>query len=132
MPKTVYKKDLLYPELSYKIVGCAYEVFNEIGGGHKEKAYQNAMSIALTSQLIAFTEQHYFPILFKGAVVEKGFFDFFIEGKVIVELKALGRFTKGHIDQVINYLNNSEIKLALLISFGQDEVRVKRIVNFKS
>ena len=37
MTKTVYKNDLLYPELSYKIVGCAYEVFNEIGGGHKEK-----------------------------------------------------------------------------------------------
>ena len=132
MTKTVYKKDLLYPELSYQVVGCTYEVFNEIGGGHKEKAYQNAMQISLTSKNIKFSEQLYFPVLFKGQVIEKGYFDLFVDEKIIVELKSLGRFTKGHIDQVINYLNNSGIKLALLISFGQDEVRVKKLINFKS
>ena len=131
MTKTVYKKDLLFPELSYKIVGCAYEVFNEIGGGHKEKAYQNAMRMALTEKALNFTEQHYYPVLFRNSVVERGFFDFFIEEKILVELKSLGRFTKGDFDQVNNYLTNSGIKLALLITFGQDEVRIKRMVNFK-
>ncbi len=132
MTKTVYKKDLLFPELSYEIVGCAYEVFNEIGGGHKEKTYQNAMRIALSAKGIKFTEQLYYPVLFKSSVVEKGFFDFFVEDKIVVELKSLGRFTKGDFDQVNNYLNNSGIKLALLITFGQDEVRIKRMVNFKT
>ncbi len=40
------RSDLIYPELSYKIIGCAYEVFNSIGGGHKEIVYQKAMDIA--------------------------------------------------------------------------------------
>ena len=131
MTKTVYKQDLLYPELSYKIVGRAYEVFNEIGGGHKEKAYQNAMRISFQEQKIKFSEELCYPVIFKTKTVEKGRFDFLVEGKIIVELKALSFFSKGHIDQVLNYLNNSGIKLALLISFGQNEVRVKRIVNFK-
>ena len=48
------RKDLIYPELSYKIVGCAYEVFNEIGGGHKEKTYQNAMKISFTEHTLNF------------------------------------------------------------------------------
>ena len=131
MTKTVYKKDLLFPELSYKIVGCAYEVFNAIGGGHKEKTYQNAMRIALREAGMKFTEQHYYPVVFSKIPVERGFFDFFIEESILVELKSLGRFTKGDFDQVNNYLGNSGIKLALLITFGQDEVRIKRMVNFK-
>lgn len=131
MTRTVYKKDLLYPELSYEIVGCAYQVFNEIGGGHKEKTYQNAMRIALTNKNLNFTEQLYYPVKFDNKVVEKGFFDFFVEEKIIVELKSLGRFTKGDFDQTVNYLENSGVKLALLITFGQDEVRIKRIINFK-
>ena len=132
MTKTVYKKDLLYPELSYQIVGCAYEVFNEIGGGHKEKTYQKAMRIAFNAQKIKFSEELTCPVLFKDEIVEKGRFDLFVEEKIVVELKALSFFSKGHIDQVINYLNNSGTKLALLIAFGQNEVRVKRIVNFKT
>jgi len=43
----VERKDLIYPDLSYKIIGCAFEVFNSIGGGHKESVYQNAMEVAL-------------------------------------------------------------------------------------
>ena len=132
MVKTIYKEDLLYPELSYKIVGCAYEVFNAIGGGHKEKTYQNAMRISFEEKGIKFSEELTYPVIFKSKTIEKGRFDFFVEEKIVIELKALSFFSKGHIDQVLNYLNNSGVKLGLLISFGQNEVRVKRIVNFKS
>ncbi len=47
MPAVIHKKDLLYPELSYQIVGCAYDVFNELGFGHPEKFYQRAFAEAL-------------------------------------------------------------------------------------
>ena len=132
MPKTIYKKDLIYPELSYAIVGCAFDVFNELGGGHREKVYQKAMKLAFQNKLIAFKEQFYYPLKYKHDTMEKGFFDFLMEEKIIVELKSLGFFTKGNYDQVKYYMNDSGLKLALLITFGQNEVRSKRVVNFKA
>jgi hypothetical protein len=53
-----------------------------------------------------------------------------VEEKIVVELKSAGKFSKSNYDQVINYLNVSKIKLALLVSFGTEEVRCKRVVNF--
>ncbi len=126
------RKDLIYPELSYKIIGCAYEVFNSIGGGHKESVYQNAMKLALKEKDLNFAEQLYYPVKFKEIVVGKNFFDFHVEEKIVVEIKSANRFTKANYDQVLNYLNVSDLKLALLITFGADEVRCKRVVNFKT
>lgn len=126
------RKDLIFPELSYKIIGCAYDVFNSIGGGHKEVVYQKAMFVALKEIGLNFTEQLYYPVKYNNVVVGKNFFDFHVEEKIIVELKSTSRFTKPHYDQVLNYLNVSDIKLALLISFGKEEVRCKRVVNFKT
>jgi GxxExxY protein len=124
--------DLIYPDLSYQIIGCAYDVFNSIGGGHKEIVYQRAMSLALKAKGVMYTEQHYYPVKYNDTVVGKNFFDFYIEEKIVVELKSASRFTKPNYDQVLNYLNISNIKLALLISFGAEEVRCKRVVNFKT
>ncbi len=126
------RKDIIYPELSYKIIGCAYDVFNSLGGGHKEIVYQKSMSIALTKANLNYSEQLYYPVKYNDVVVGKNFFDFCIEKKIVVELKSSQRFTKSHYDQVLNYLNVSNLKLALLISFGSEEVRCKRVVNFKT
>lgn len=128
----VSRNDLVFPDLSYKIIGCAYEVFNELGGDHKEIVYQRAMAVALKEKCINFTEQHYYPVRFKDVVVGKNFFDFYVDEKIVVELKSASRFTKQNYEQVLNYLNISGIKLALLISFGKEEVRCKRVVNFKA
>ncbi len=126
------RNDLIYPELSYQIIGCAYEVFNSIGGGHQEIVYQKAMKIALKEKGLNFTEQNYYPVMFKEIVVKRNYFDFYVEEKIVVELKSADHFSKANYDQVLNYLNISEIKLALLISFGTNEVRCKRVVNFKT
>jgi len=126
------RNDLIYSELSYKIIGCAYDVFNSIGGGHKEAVYQKAMNLALKEKELIVKEQHYYPVVYKNEVVGKNYFDFCVEDKIIVELKSLGRFSKANYDQVLNYLNVSNLKLALLISFGTEEVRCKRVVNFQA
>lgn len=126
------RNDIVYPELSYKIIGCSYEVFNSIGGGHKESVYQKALSISLKEAGLNFTEQLYYPVKYNNTVVGRNFFDFYIEDKIVVEIKSLSRFSKPNYDQVLNYLNVSNVKLALLISFGSEEVRCKRVVNFKT
>ena len=128
--KTTVRKDLIYPELSYQIIGCAFEVFNEVGGGHKESVYQKAMSIAFQKKNLKFQEQLYFPLKFKDNLVGKNFFDFNVEEKIIVELKARTRFSKADYTQVLEYLNDKKLKLSLLINFTLTEVICKRVINF--
>ena len=129
MEHTLRRNDLVYPELSYQIVGSAFEVFKELGGGHRESVYQKAMSIVFEKRNIAFKEQMYYPVKFQGQTIEKNFADFFVEEKIVVELKKNFNFSKAHIDQVLNYLQVSKVKLAILINFGYEGVTFKRIVN---
>ena len=67
------REDLLYPELSYQIVGCAYEVFKEIGYGHPEKIYQQAMAIIFKEKKLNFKEQVYCNVKFREIILKKGF-----------------------------------------------------------
>ncbi|HWY13441.1 MAG TPA: GxxExxY protein [Bacteroidia bacterium] len=126
------KKDLVYPELRYKITGCAFEVYNELGFGHAEKFYQRAMAVELKKSGLTFKEQVYTPLKFKGEVIGKQYFDFLIEDKIIVELKKNNNFSKGNIDQVKQYLQTAKLQLALLINFSPTGVISKRIVNIES
>lgn len=129
--KTVLTKrsDLVYPELSYEIVGCAYEVFKELGYGHNEKTYQKAMAVMLKNKNKIFKEQVYIPVKFQNVLVGKRFLDFIVEEKIVVELKKDFHFSKAHIDQVLDYLKVSNLKLALLINFGREGATCKRFVN---
>ncbi len=126
---TFKRTDLVYPELSFIIVGCAYEVFNELGPGHTEKIYQRALAAVFEEKKIIFKEQEYHPLKFKDKVIGRGFLDFSVDNKIIVELKKDETFTKTHIDQVVNYLKLSNYKLAILINFTPQGVKFKRLVN---
>jgi GxxExxY protein len=125
------RDDLVYPELSYKLVGYAYEVFNELGYGHHEKNYQKAYAIQLKQNNHTFTEQTYYPLKFKGEIIGKAYLDFEIDEKVIVELKKDALFSKRNIEQVMEYLRLSNKKLAILINFTPQGVKTKRLINFE-
>ena len=126
---SIRRDDLLYPELSYEIVGCAYEVFKELGYGHSEKTYQQAMAILFKEKKWNFREQVYFPIKFRNTILKKRFLDFEVDGKIVVELKKDYHFSKAHIDQVLEYLKISKLRLAILINFGKEGADFRRIVN---
>ena len=100
----VIREDLIYPELSYQIEGCAFEVFNTLGPGHSEKVYQKAFAEALRMKGITFKEQVCYSLKFNDKVMDKGFLDFEIDNKVIVELKKDETFSKIRIDQVLGYI----------------------------
>jgi GxxExxY protein len=123
------RQDIVQPELSYKIVGCAYEVYNELGFGHAEKIYQKALGLAFKNAGLSFKEQVFTPLKFKDEVIGKQYFDFLIEGIVIVEIKKNAYFSKANIDQVNQYLTSSNLELAILINFTAKEVVYKRLVN---
>lgn len=125
----IQKQDLIYPELSYKLVGLAYNVFNELGHGHLEKIYQKAYAKELIEAGIIFKEQAPYQVIYKEEIIGNNFLDFLIEEKVIIELKRSDFYSKKYIDQVSNYIKVSNLKLAILINFTSNGVRIKRIVN---
>ena len=125
----IQKQDLIYPELSYQLVGLAYNVFNELGHGHLEKIYQKAYAKELKEAGIVFKEQAPYQVIYKEEVIGNNYLDFLIEEKVIIELKRSDFYSKKYIDQVSNYIKVSNLKLAILINFTSNGVRIKRIVN---
>lgn len=132
MQKELVRQDLVEPELSYKIIGCAFNVHNEIGGGHHEKYYQRALAEEFRRQNLKCKEQEYYPLEYKGKTIGKHFLDFVVESKIVVEVKKGSQYSKKHINQVMEYLKVSNLELALLVSFGNEKVSFERIVNFHS
>jgi GxxExxY protein len=130
-PET-HRNDLVYPELSYQLVGLAFNVFNALGFGHLEKVYQRAYAKELRDAGLKFSSEIPYKVEYKGEVVGIGRFDFLVEEKIIVELKKNDHFSKQNIDQVNNYLKISNLQLALLINFSKNGVLSKRLVNIKS
>jgi len=120
---------LIYPELSYKIIGILFDVYNNLGYGYQEKYYQEAVAIEFKKAKIYFREQVSLPINFKGDTIGRFFLDFLVEDKIVVEIKRYDKFHKADIQQVYAYLKHFNLKLGLLVSFTKEGVRFKRIIN---
>ena len=127
----VNRKDLVYPELSYQVMGVLFEVWKELGYGHKEKFYQKAVSQGLKEKDFKFDEQVPAQLLFKNQVVGSYFFDFLVEDKTVLEIKAKNYFSKKDIDQLYSYLKAKNFKLGILAYFSKNGVKYKRILNIK-
>lgn len=122
---------LVHPKLSYKIVGALYEVYNSIGGGYQEKYYQRALAKEFKSRKIKFKEQLPVNLKYKESDIGRYYFDFFIESKIILEIKAASKFYYRDIKQVLGYLKAKELDLGILACFGRNGLIYKRILKGK-
>lgn len=122
---------IIYPKLSYKIIGIAFRVFNEIGFGMNERYYQKAFAKELEKEKLFYEKEKIVKLNYKQQNIGSYFLDFVIENKIIVELKVKPKFGYVHIRQVLSYLKATGYKLAILIYFTRDGVKYKRIVNAK-
>jgi GxxExxY protein len=122
-------KKLVYPELSYKIIGILFEVYNEVGPGLQEKIYQRAIALRLKQIGLRFTEQARVNLKFKNKNIGHYFLDFLIEKKVVLELKKESRLLKRDIEQVYAYLKATKLKLGIIANFTSQGVKYKRILN---
>ena len=114
--------------LSQAIIGCCYEVHNQLGPGFLEKIYANALKIKLQQAGLKFEAEKEFSVIFEGVVIGKFRCDLFVEDKIIVELKSItGYQPKLFQSQVISYLKASKVKTGLLINFGNTSCEVKRL-----
>lgn len=119
-------KGLLHEELTREIIGCAFEVINELGSGFLESVYEKALLVALRQKALSVAAQHPINVMFRNVCVGDFYADLFVEDNVIVELKAVKALVPEHHAQTINYLNATGIEVGLLINFGNSKLEYRR------
>lgn len=123
------KEGLIYPELSYKIVGAAMEVHKHLGSGFLEAIYDEAFAVELSVLGIKFEYQKDLKVFYKSRPLKRTYrADFVIDGKVIVENKASSGLTNNDRAQMLNYLKATGYKLGILINYGLTSLQSERLV----
>ena len=117
---------LRHESITKIVIGCAFEVINELGAGFVESVYEKALLLALRQRGLAAASQHPIKVMFRGECVGEFYADIFVEGKVIVELKAAKVIAPEHQAQIINYLNATGIEVGLLNNLGTSRLDYKR------
>ena len=120
---------LLYKEDTYKIIGICMEVHNQLGKGFNEVVYSDALEIEFIDNNIKYSKEQKFNINYKGNILPHKYrADFIINGTIVLEIKAIKCLTSSHIKQTLNYLAVSKLKIGLLINFGEDSLKYKRVI----
>lgn len=127
--KAPYGEHVIYPELSYQIVGILFTVYSELGPGYKEIYYERAIARELEETKLAYRRQLPYTLTYKGQKIGQLYFDFLIDGKIIIEIKKGDYFSRRSIHQTNEYLKATGLKLAILANFTSQGVVYRRIVN---
>lgn len=122
-------KKLIYADLTYRIRGAIFAVYNELGFGHKEQVYQKALIEEFKYNAIPFKREVGLKVLYKDVVIGNYRPDFIIDEKIIIELKAVEFVPKSFEIQLLQYLKATGFALGLLINFGSPKLYIKRLVN---
>lgn len=117
-----------HEELTEKIIGVFYEVYRTLGCGFLEKVYENAMAFEFERRGIKFGKQVPVEVCYKGRIAGDYIADFIVEGKVIVEVKAVRELCGINEAQLLNYLKGTGIEVGLLFNFSGKEPEFKRRV----
>jgi GxxExxY protein len=120
----VYK----YSDLTEKIIGCAMTVHSALGNGFQEVIYQRALAIEMGRNQLAFARELEMPIFYENLEIGTRRVDFFVEEKIMVELKAITQLEKVHLAQALNYLEAYKIEVGLLINFGESSLKFRRLI----
>ncbi len=115
-----------HEEITRDILGCAFEVINELGAGFLESVYEKALWVALQDAGLSSERQHELEVYFRNHVVGHFYADLFVADTVVVELKAVKSVLPEHRAQLINYLNASGKCVGLLINFGNPKLEYHR------
>ena len=121
-------KNIVYKDLSYKIIELALKVHNELGCGFLEKVYENALMILLDREGIPTKQQAPADVYFQNKVVGQYFADIIVDNKLILELKTVDTIADIHKAQILNYLRATGIKLGLILNFAKPRLEYKRLV----
>ncbi len=128
MTKTV-GPNVLYPELSYQIMEIVFEVHKQWGPGFSEEIYERAVILELGRRNVPFEQQKVISIYHKGELLGTYRLDLVVDGKILLELKAVSALNDLFKQQLLSYLKAAGLRLGILINFGSRRVESVRIAN---
>ena len=114
-------------EITKIIIGCAFEVINELGSGFLESVYERALCLLLVQKGLIVESQYPIAVQFRNVCVGEFLADIYVERRVIVELKTVKSICPEHKAQLINYLKATGVEVGLLINFGNPRLEYKRL-----
>lgn len=126
------KEDYLYRELTYKIRGALFEVYNTLGPGFKETIYHHALAKEFIIRQIPFEEKVKIPIFYKGEKVGTYEPDFVVDDKILIEIKSATNMPKVFEIQLFHYLKGTNYKLGFLVNFGAENLDIRRYIYEKA
>ena len=115
-------------DITYQIRGAIFEVNRVLGHGYLEKVYEKALMIELRNRGLGVENQVPLKVIYKEEIIGEYFADLLVEGKVIVEIKAVKHLLKEHQAQLLNYLKATGIHVGLLVNFTKNKAEIKRMV----
>jgi len=121
------KEEYKYSEITAKIIGSAMKVHTTLGNGFQEVIYQRALGIEMSKQGLFFEREKSMHVYYDGHEIGTRRVDFFVEEKIMVELKAITLLEKVHLAQALNYLEAYKMEVGLLINFGGTKLEFKRL-----
>jgi GxxExxY protein len=120
---------LIYEENTYKIIGACIEVHKELGCGFLEGIYQEALEIEFENLGISYDREKELLVYYKDKKLKKTYkADFICYNHILLELKALNYIISEHESQIINYLKATNLRVGLLINFGEKSLKYKRFI----
>ena len=118
-----------YEDITHKIIGCAMKVHSILGNGFQEVIYQRALAIEMAKQNLSFQREMEMTIFYDEQDIGTRRVDFFVDGNIMVELKALIKLEEVHLAQAMNYCQAYNLPIGLLINFGGKSLEFKRVYN---
>ena len=119
---------LLLKEETHQILGCAFDVLNEVGHGFHEKVYENALVVEFKLRGILHEQQRHFPIIYKGVLVAEFVPDLIAFGSVIVDTKVIEKITDHERGRMNNYLKITKLRVGLTLNFKNPRLEWDRLV----
>ena len=119
---------MAHKELTEKIIGCAYRVYNKMGYGFLESVYEKCLMIELMKAGLQAESQKPITVEYEGEIVGEFVADIVVESSVILELKSVKRIIRAHEIQLVNYLVATGTEVGLILNFAEEKVEVKRKV----
>ena len=122
---------MLYEDLTRRIIGCAMEVHKRLGNGFQEVIYQRALAIEMDIEGLSFEREMEMPVHYRDHAIGTRRVDFFVENRIMVELKAVIKLEDVHLAQAMNYSEAYQMEIGLLLNFGARSLEFKRVHNNK-
>jgi GxxExxY protein len=127
LKKLLFQRELRKEE-THKIIGCAFEVLNELGHGLNEKCYENSMVVEFGPQSITFAQQRQYQVLYKQNSVGLFIPDLIAFDSVLVDANVIDRITDHERGQMLNYLRITKLRVGLILNFKHPRLEWERLV----